>query len=244
MITLHPYASFEKTAKTLDWARLWAQLGNNLVLMRSFAKVYEIRDAETGESGWSHHTVGLFWYGHELALARYSVALATEALKRPLPTATKLESLAKRKNVHSFWVELEQELVVREFPELLPPLIGDADFHSATRAYLKYKEQESETFRLWRIGWFPDHACHRNNLPRRASWTREDYIRLWGFFNPPPLRWYNRWNWAERPDDSRFYLTRDRIPILERETKRKVDHPLSPEAWKSYKRGQRLERNQ
>jgi hypothetical protein len=239
MLVFLPYADYEKTARVLHWSTLQSQIFNNLSLMRSFTKIYDIRCEETQECGWSHGLSGLFWMYHELQLAKFTVALTRETLRRPLPTTNQLESLTSRKNMHSAWVDLHEELEIRGFPEAQPSLIGDPAFHSATRAYLKYKEQERLTFRMWKKGLFSDHACHRDNLPRKASWVREDYIRLWKFFNPPALRWYSRWGWTEKPDDSLYYITEDRLPLLEYLRQEREKYPMSPSAARSYARGQR-----
>ena len=228
MQTFLPSADYSECAKVLDNRRLNSQINESLVILRSLTKVYP-PSPRTGISGWANHTVAKMWVGHELQLARYTLCMAEEFLKhRKLPFASKVESLESRKRRVLTWRGLVEQMEDRSFPDDPPVLVGDEEFHSAFRAWLLFKECQELTFKQWKHGKYPDHACHRNNLPKKASWKREHYCALWDYFGRPEPVWYAQWGWEEAPDDMRVFYTEDRVPQMLKEKRRKEERPYVP----------------
>ncbi len=213
-------------ASTLDSVRINSQINESLVIVRSLFRQYPIKE-RTGKSGWEGHTVVEMWRGHELQLARYTLAHAEEYYRnRPLPNLGRAESLLKRRTRYQFWRDLVMKLEDEEAPDATPALIGDKEFHSAFRALLKYKECQYLTYSKWKRNEYPDHATTRNLLSNKRSWRRENYEAIWSFFGRPDPVYYNQWGWEEEPDDMRVFYREDRIPQMLREVKRKIEKPV------------------
>jgi hypothetical protein len=224
MQTFLPYASFEETAKALDLARLTFVMRDSLTLMKSLARFYPLN--KRGESGFEGHTVGQFWKGHEISLAKYGLALAQNHLYRPA-NASKAMTLTQRKLHMSMWQQMIEALEDRGFPEDPPPLIGDEEFHSAFRAFLLYRDIQAETFKLWKKGKYPNHVVTRDLLPKKSSWKRQHYVDIWEYFDRPEPKWYAQFGWTEEPDDMRVFYSEDRVPQMLKEKQRKIDRPFA-----------------
>lgn len=233
MRTHHPFPTFEETAKCLDPSRLHAQSLVVLSLMRSFTEQYDY-NAKKGEHGFSEHLVAKYWKGCELALCRYGLALCTEFLARADDNISATTFATRRENVNR-WKQLIAELEDRDFPDDMPPFTGEPEFHSAFRSLLLFEDIRAATFSKWKRGEYPDHASTRNLLPRKSSWKRENYFKIWDFFGRPDPEWYGQFGWSEEADDMKFWITPDRVPYMARELKRKKDKPMAPFLMKKVK---------
>lgn len=240
MQTFLPYASYSDTARILDSNRLNSGINEALVLEKSLARFYDLN--RRGESGWEGHTVAKFWVGHELQLARLGQAFAAEFVYRPLKGADQAERLTQRKKRLGFWTAMIEMMEDNNFPDHLPLLIGQEDFHSAFRALLLYKDVQNVTYRSWKKGLYPDHACTRLLLPRKSSWKRNDYIAIWDYFGQPEPSWYGQWGWTEEPNDLLAFYTDDRMSQVEKEKQRKKDRPFLP--FMKKKNGQDIQKEE
>lgn len=73
MQTFLPFASFSKTAKSLDYKRLGKQRVETFQLLRAI-------NGET--KGWANHPAARMWRGHESVLAMYGCIICDEWMKR------------------------------------------------------------------------------------------------------------------------------------------------------------------
>ena len=226
MQTFLPFEDYTECAKVLDKLRINSQLNEMLVILRSLTGVYE-RNPRTGLCGWENHTVARMWKEHELQLARFALVLAEEHLyNRDLPNANKTEVLANRQKRRDIWTGLIEEMEARNCPDTKPALIGDEEFHSAFRALLLYKDIQATTYKKWKKGQYPDNKITRGLLPKKSSWKRTDYERIWDAFGRPDPQWYIQWGWKEEPDDMKVFYSEDRIPQMEKEKQRKKERPV------------------
>src|SRR5574343_1484999 len=225
MHTFLPFASYTESAKCLDRQKLHFGVKDSLTLVRSLVRFYPLN--KRGESGFEMHTVGRFWSGHELQLARYSLALAEESLRRVnRKRRITADELTQRKYYVSMRRSMVEALEDRNFPDSQPALIGQEDFHSAMRAYLLYRDIQNTTFKLCKRGFYPKHITTSNLLPRKASWKREHFEAIWEYFDRPESESYAQFNWTEEPDDLRLFYSDDRIPQMQKERQRKIDRPM------------------
>lgn len=119
MQTFMPYASFQKTARVLDYRRLGKQR----------VEVYQILRALTGESkGWVNHPATNMWRGYESSLAIYGCIICDEWKKRGYKD-TMTEKIVK-------YVD------VKTPPSICPPWFGDLDFHRSHQSNLIRKFPE------------------------------------------------------------------------------------------------------
>jgi hypothetical protein len=207
--------------------RLTNQVNESLIIFRSNVGYYKPR--KNGVCGWEKHPVALLWKGHELQLAKYSLEVAKEWLyNRPLNKGRPVESLDIRRKTVSRWTTLIEELQERNFPDTLPSLIGEEDFHSAFRAALLHKEICRLTFQKFKQGEYPDHAVIRNKLPHKTSWKRHDYEEIWKYFGKPSPIWYAQFNWTEEPTDKLIFYTEDRYTIFQDRKTRQEANPMQP----------------
>lgn len=225
MNTFLPFEDFKETAKVLDSLRMNTCINEALVILRSLSHVYPVKE-RTGLSGFEGHTLGRFWKGHELQLARYGLALAREFFDRGVAHSIAVDSFNKRKKRLQDWTSLVEYMEDEQWADTTPPMVGDAEFHSGMRAFLLYKDAQAETYKKWKAGEYPDHAVTRNLLPKKSSWKRDDYIRIWEFFGRPDGKWYTQWNWEEEPDDMRFFYLEDKRPQMSKEIERKELRPV------------------
>ena len=214
MQTFLPYEDFAKSAASLDSRRLNSQINESVVVLRSNLGVYPTT-RRNGGSGWADHPVARLWKNHELKLAHYGLAMATEFLKnRPHPSA---ESLDKRRTRVAQWTGLIQQLEERNFPEDPHPLIGIEDFHSRFRALLLFKDLQDQTFKRWSAGAYPEHAIFKDVPLKKGAWKQDFYERIWDTFGRPPhSEWYAGRGWTEEPAYDTVYYTTDQVPFMER----------------------------
>jgi hypothetical protein len=183
----------------------------------------------TGVSGWAAHPVCLFWRGFEAELAKYALALSEEMLyNRALNASSSATSLLARRQRVSAWKTLYGELLERDFPEFPPVLVGDDEFHSAFRSLLLYKDIQHETFTNYKRGKYPKHLATKDLPPKKPSWKREDYERIWEYFGRPDPVWYAQWGWVETPDPDKVFYHTNRVPYIEYRKKRKAEKPYIP----------------
>lgn len=225
MNTFLPYENYVETAKVLDSLRLNSCINESLVILRSLSHVYDIKE-RTQLSGFEGHTLGKFWKGHELQLAKYGQALVTEYFNKIPKEDTDAENFQRRKERLKKWNLLVEYMEDLEWEDSKPILIGDESFHSGFRAFLLYKDIQLVTFRNWKHGLLPQHAVTRNLLPKKSSWKREDYINIWEIFGRPEPSWYGQWGWTEEPDDMKFFYSEDKRPQMEKEIERKIERPV------------------
>jgi hypothetical protein len=209
-----------------------------LVIFRSNIGYYSPR--KNGARGWEHHPVAILWKGHELQLAKYGKELAREFLyNRPLAQQRSTESLESRRLAFSNWTKLINELEERNFPDTLPSLIGEEDFHSAFRASLLYKEHRGLTYKKFKQGSYPNHAIIRALPPHIKNWKRQDFELVWQHFGKPELVWYSKFGWTEEPDDRNVFYSEDRKTIFQDRTERQTANPIQP--W--YKKKEKPDAN-
>jgi hypothetical protein len=144
-ITFHPYASFEKSAKVLDYKRLGKQRQEALHVLKcllGMAKPYK-----------SHGAMNA-WRGYEPALCEYGIVICSEWISRNYEDNTK----------HIFQEIRYDRLRFHDI--VLPKWIGYEPYHSNQRARLLYKDP------IWydQFGWtekptklyeFPEHLYRK-----------------------------------------------------------------------------------
>lgn len=114
MQTFLPYASFSESAKTLDRQRLGKQR----------VETWQILNALRGNSkGWTNHPATRMWRGYEEALAHYGDAICFEWVRR---------------GYRDTMLERFHPWLTHASP-VLPPWLGDDDFHLSHRSNLVRK---------------------------------------------------------------------------------------------------------
>jgi hypothetical protein len=226
MIVFMPFPDFERSAKALSIKHLYQVEVAGLLILKSLCECYPKR--ANGESGYSYHTMAKFWTNAELQLARFIATTSEERIIRPIKVSGKTEMLKKRKEALFKWRDIVSKLEEAEYPEIDPPFWGDEEFHSGLRALLLYKGCKIATHKKWKNAEYPDHACTRNLLPSRTSWTRENYQAIWEFFGQPESDWYEQFGWSEEPDDTKYFYRLDRTPTMAHEIERKLLRPYNP----------------
>lgn len=226
MHTFLPFSDYEQCAKSLHFNYLKGNLVYCSFYFKSLMRYYDLR--KDGFSGLEGNTIAKFWRGSELELARYSLVLAKRFLETPLAKGNEAASFEYRKNLYSMWENIVELLEEMEFPEGKPSLIGDEEFHSGFRAFLLHKGCEIATFKQWQKGGYPDHVATRTLLPKKKSWRRDDYLRLWDVFGRPDSFHYGELGWTEEPDDLKYFYTLDREPHMLKEIRRKKEKPVAP----------------
>lgn len=222
MLLFLPFENFEETARSLYGPHLALPINQAFILLKSFARCYDV-NPRTDSSGFENHTVGKFWKGHEIALAKYGKSLVMEMIQRHKSGSDNLQKLKDRARM---WDHILERLEDADWPDTNPTLLGDEEFHSGFRSYLLYKGCQIQTYKIWRAGGYPDHVCTRNLLPRKTSWRRSDYERIWEFFGQPDSMWYGDLGWSEEPDDKKMFLSEDRRPQIIKELERKEEKPM------------------
>jgi hypothetical protein len=125
MQTFLPYEDFAKSALVLDRLRL----GKQRVETLQIAKVVSGQS-----SGWEHHPAVLMWKGYPEALMSYQTAVCDEWTQRGYVDSC-LDKTAYILGVPP----VRQENLN---PELLPPWLGDEEFHISHRSNLVRKDTE------------------------------------------------------------------------------------------------------
>lgn len=227
MHTFLPFESYEKSAQCLNNNFLRTVICYCFFYFKSLMQYYDIRKKD-GFSGLEGNTIAVFWRNHELELARYALTFSEELLTRPLQKVRGAESFAYRKGLVTMWTDIINYLEEMEFPGDKPPFIGDEEFHSGFRAFLLLKGCQIATFRGWKKGIYPDHVVTRNLPPKKRSWKREDYHRIWEVFGRPESFHFGSFGWSEEPDDCKYFYTPDREPHMIKEIQRKIKTPVVP----------------
>lgn len=124
MQTFLPYASFRRSAETLDRARLGKQRVEALQVFRALT---------VPGYGWRHHPAVLMWRGHEEALACYGVTMCQVWLRRG-HSDTVLDKL-----VTEFGRAPRSQPDLRRAGEL-PAWLGRRDVHLSHRSALLRKD--------------------------------------------------------------------------------------------------------
>lgn len=123
MQTFLPFASFEDTAKVLDYRRLGKQR----------VEAWQILNCLSGKTeGWKNHPAVKMWKGYEGTLARYGLVICGEWIARGY----------KDKMMDRF----EEYLVGNQNN---PVWLGDEQFHSSHRQTLLFKNFEHYS----KFGW-------------------------------------------------------------------------------------------
>jgi hypothetical protein len=123
--TFLPFPDFTRTARVLDDRRL----GKQRVEALQVSKALTIPGY-----GWRHHPVVTMWRGHEAALARYSVEICAEWIRRGHADTCGRKVLAQL-DLHAppSQAELDQA-------GLLPSWLGDEALHRSHRSALLRKD--------------------------------------------------------------------------------------------------------
>jgi len=119
MQTFLPYPDFAQSARVLDRQRLGKQRVEALQIMKALV---------TGR-GWVNHPATKMWRGFECALTEYQLAICDEWVERGYKDTCALKTL-------------ELHLEHCKESEVLPPWLGDEDFHAAHRSNLLRKAPE------------------------------------------------------------------------------------------------------
>lgn len=223
MHTYLPFADYTETAKVMPLNYLVQMQTNLTIIIKRNVNYYEdiIKEEKV------HQTIK-FWRNYEVQLAYFGLALAEESIKRPLSKGDEANSLSIRRNDVYKWETIIDKLEELEFPNDKPSLIGDEEFHSAFRSLLLFKGCQVATFKKWKRGEYIDHISTRNLLPKKTSWRRDDYMRIWEFFGMPDSEWYSQFGWTEVPNDLLYFYKEDRIPFMLKELERKKKKPVPP----------------
>lgn len=118
MQTFLPYADFQKTAEVLDFRRLGKQRIES-------KQILQVLLGEKPTSSWRNHPCTKMWRGYENALIAYSIVICQEWRKRGYVD----NQLA--------WFESKLN-----GPIVLPPWMGDEQFHLSHRSNLVRKNPD------------------------------------------------------------------------------------------------------
>ena len=125
MQTFLPYPSFRRSAEALDDRRLGKQRVEALQVLRGLT---------VPGYGWRHHPAVKMWAGHVEALASYGVTVSRVWTERGYADTCLASITAERPG----GVVREQDAL--DELGLLPPWLGDADFHRAHQSSLVRKD--------------------------------------------------------------------------------------------------------
>jgi hypothetical protein len=121
MQTFLPYASFQQTARALDYRRLGKQR----------VETYQLLKALNGETrGWANHPAANMWRGHEAVLAMYGCMMCDEWKKRGY-----VDNMSPR--IAEYFKIFGKP---SDCPR--PPWLGDPDFHVSHQSNLVRKFPE------------------------------------------------------------------------------------------------------
>ena len=122
MQTFLPYPDFTKSAQCLDRQRLGKQR----------VECMQIAKALLGETkGWANHPATKMWKGYESALFAYWANCVKEWLSRGYKDTTM-----------NTWHELQTKYGIDKIPKLIPPWLGDIEFHLSHQSNLVRKFPE------------------------------------------------------------------------------------------------------
>ncbi|WP_439678486.1 MSMEG_6728 family protein [Embleya sp. MST-111070] len=126
MQTFLPEPGFEATARILDDRRLGKQRVETFQVLRALVwPTY----------GWKHHPAVAMWRGFVPALVCYGVAMCTEWTRRGFRDTVAPRLLEFTAGRVPYRPELYRD-------GLLPPWLGDPDFHAGHRSVLMTKDEE------------------------------------------------------------------------------------------------------
>ena len=120
MQTFLPYENFHDTAAALDWRRLGKQRVEAKQVLLTIDRGDEAK-------GWRNHPAVNMWRGYEPALAMYGAAICSEWISRGY-NDTQLPWFLER-------VPANKKII-------LPPWLGDEDFHMSHRSNLLRKDYD------------------------------------------------------------------------------------------------------
>jgi len=128
MQTFLPHADFKETARSLDYRRLGKQR----------VEAWQVLRALNGMTrGWRNHPAVLMWNGYEKALCEYAIAICDEWIARGYNDTMRERFVAWSSQLDENYQQL-----------LMPPWIGDQDFHRSHQSNLvrKFPEYYREQF--------------------------------------------------------------------------------------------------
>ncbi len=130
MQTFLPYADFERSARALDLRRLGKQRVECIQVVRGLT---------VSDYAWRHHPAVKMWRGHLEALGRYSFTVCE--VWRELGHADTCQDTiaADLASAGTITVRTQAELAEAG---LLPPWLGDEDFHRRHQSSLVRKDPE------------------------------------------------------------------------------------------------------
>lgn len=130
MQTFLPYADFEASARTLDRARLGKQRVECIQVVRGLT---------VPDYGWRHHPAVKMWRGHLEALGRYSLTCCEVWVEQGYGDTCAATLGADLATAGVTTVRSQSDLAAAG---LLPPWLGDEEFHRSHRSSLVGKDPE------------------------------------------------------------------------------------------------------
>lgn len=136
MQTFLPYADFEQSAECLDMRRLGKQRVEVLQLLTAMTTGPE-KKVKLGNSEivrvtpWYNHPAAKMWRGYEQALVHYGFVIIEEWLSRGYKDTCHDKLCVVVGDLSDYW---DPDTVV------LPPWLGNEDFHAAHRSNLLRKD--------------------------------------------------------------------------------------------------------
>jgi Pyrimidine dimer DNA glycosylase len=126
--TFLPYADFERSARALDQKRLGKQRVECIQIVRGLTRP---------DYAWRHHPAVKMWRGHLEALARYSFTVCE--VWRELGHADTCQDTISADLASAGVTRVRSQPELAE-AGLLPPWLGDEDFHRPHRSSLVRKD--------------------------------------------------------------------------------------------------------
>jgi hypothetical protein len=126
--TFLPYADFEQSARALDTKRLGKQRVECIQVVRGLTR---------SDYGWRHHPAVLMWKGHEESLGRYAFTCCEVWSERGFADTCAATIGADLATAGVTAVRSQPELADAG---LLPPWVGDEQFHRSHQSSLLRKD--------------------------------------------------------------------------------------------------------
>jgi hypothetical protein len=126
--TFLPYPDFAASAAVLDQRRLGKQRVEALQILRAVT---------VPGYGWRHHPAAKMWTGYEEALGAYGVAICREWCRRGHADTCDAKIRAELAAAGVVDVRSQDELAAAG---LLPPWLGDEEYHRSHRSSLLAKD--------------------------------------------------------------------------------------------------------
>jgi hypothetical protein len=130
MQTFLPYPDFARSAQVLDRARLGKQRVESIQVVRAVT---------IPTYGWRNHPAAVMWRGHLEALGAYSFAITAEWTSQGYADTCAATIAADLATSGVTAVRTQDDLADAG---LLPPWLGDEDFHRSHRSALLRKDPE------------------------------------------------------------------------------------------------------